>query len=151
MNGEEKHRQNIQIYLQNGGSQKIADRHKTATLQNRAQIAYLIKDFPKHEAGSTKQEAVSTSKESQVNFQHPTSSKQHPTRKKLSFKEQRELETIEKEIPKLERRRETILAELNNETDYEKISKISDELQTVSDRLEEMEMRWLELQEITGN
>lgn len=109
------------------------------------------RESKKQEAGSTKQEAVSTSKESQVNFQHPTSSKQHPTRKKLSFKEQRELETIEKEIPKLERRRETILAELNNETDYEKISKISDELQTVSDRLEEMEMRWLELQEITGN
>ena len=109
------------------------------------------RESKKQEAGSTKQEAVSTSKESQVNFQHPTSSNQHPTRKKLSFKEQRELETIEKEIPKLERRRETILAELNNETDYEKISKISDELQTVSDRLEEMEMRWLELQEITGN
>lgn len=49
MNGEEKHRQNIQIYLQNGGSQKIADRHKTATLQNRAQIAYLVKDLPKQE------------------------------------------------------------------------------------------------------
>lgn len=109
------------------------------------------RESKKQEAGSTKQEAVSTSKESQVNFQHPTSSNQHPTRKKLSFKEQRELETIEKEIPKLERRRETILAELNNETDYEKIAKISDELQTVSDRLEEMEMRWLELQEITGN
>ena len=109
------------------------------------------RESKKQEAGSTKQEAVSTSKESQVNFQLPTSSTQHPTRKKLSFKEQRELETIEKEIPKLERRRETILAELNNETDYEKISKISDELQTVSDRLEEMEMRWLELQEITGN
>lgn len=108
------------------------------------------RESKKHEAESTKQEAVSTSKESQVNFQLPTSSNQHPTRKKLSFKEQRELETIEKEIPKLERRRETILAELNNETDYEKIAKISDELQTVSDRLEEMEMRWLELQEITG-
>ncbi len=109
------------------------------------------RESKKHEVSSTKQEAVSTSKESQVNFQLPTSSTQHPTRKKLSFKEQRELETIEKEIPKLERRRETILAELNNETDYEKIAKISDELQTVSDRLEEMEMRWLELQEITGN
>lgn len=74
--------------------------------------------------------------------------KPNQTNKKLSFKEQRELETIEKEMPKLEEKRADILEKLNNESDYEKISKLSDELQTVSDELGEMEMRWLELQEM---
>lgn len=69
------------------------------------------------------------------------------TKRKLTFKEQRELETIEKEMPKLEKRRNEILDQLNNETDYEKISVLSKDLETVSGKLEEMEMRWLELQE----
>lgn len=71
-------------------------------------------------------------------------------KKKLSFKEQRELETIEKEIPGLEEQRKKILDELNNESDYEKISKLSADLENISERLENHEMRWLELQEILG-
>jgi ATP-binding cassette subfamily F protein uup len=43
-------------------------------------------------------------------------------KKKLSFKEQRELELIEKEMPELEEQRAKILDQLNNEADYEKIS-----------------------------
>jgi len=78
-----------------------------------------------------------------------SSTNQQPlTKKKLSFKEQRELETIEKEMPVLEAKRNKILENLNNETDYEKISKLSEDLQNISDQLEEMEMRWLELQEM---
>ncbi len=70
------------------------------------------------------------------------------TKKKLSFKEQRELETIEKEMPELEKKRAEILEKLNNEADYEKIASLSAELEKVSEKLEEYEMRWLELQEI---
>lgn len=71
-------------------------------------------------------------------------------KKKLSFKEQRELETIEKEMPELEEQRKKILDQLNNESDYEKISKLSDDLEKISEKLEDYEMRWLELQEILG-
>jgi ATP-binding cassette subfamily F protein uup len=74
----------------------------------------------------------------------PSSSK----KRKMSFKEQRELETIEKEMPELEQQRSKIMDQLNNETDYEKVAKLSAELETVSEKLEEYEMRWLELQEI---
>ncbi|OWR15064.1 ABC-F family ATP-binding cassette domain-containing protein [Chryseobacterium sp. VAUSW3] len=69
------------------------------------------------------------------------------TKKKLSFKEQRELEMIDKEIPEFEKKRAEILEKLNNETDYEKISVFSAELEKISDRMDELEMRWLELQE----
>ena len=69
-------------------------------------------------------------------------------KKRLSFKEQRELETIEKEMPELEEQREKILDQLNNESDYEKISKLSADLENISGKLEDHEMRWLELQEL---
>ncbi|WP_144282797.1 ABC-F family ATP-binding cassette domain-containing protein [Chryseobacterium echinoideorum] len=72
------------------------------------------------------------------------------TKKKLSFKEQRELETIEKEIPDFEKNRAEILEKLNNEADYEKIASLSAALEAVSEKLENHEMRWLELQEILG-
>ena len=69
------------------------------------------------------------------------------TKKKLTFKEQRELEMIDKEIPELEKKRTEILEKLNNESDYEKISVFSADLEKISDRMDELEMRWLELQE----
>jgi ATP-binding cassette subfamily F protein uup len=76
----------------------------------------------------------------------PVSKPQAP-KKKLSFKEQRELETIEKEIPEFEGKRAAILEQLNNETEYEKIAKLSAELESLSEKLENHEMRWLELQD----
>lgn len=79
----------------------------------------------------------------------PTSlNQQSSTKKKLSFKEQRELEQIEKEMPELEQKRNKILEQLNNESDYEKISVLSSELESVSEKLENYEFRWLELQEM---
>jgi len=67
--------------------------------------------------------------------------------KKLSFKEQQELKEIEKEIPKLEKERNEILEKLNNETDYAKIAEYSKSLETISEKLQDLEMRWLELQD----
>lgn len=93
-------------------------------------------------------QAQAKTDEPQTKSENPATSNQKPATKKLSFKEQRELESIEKEMPKLEERRADILEKLNNESDYEKISKLSEELQTVSDELGEKEMRWLELQEL---
>jgi ATP-binding cassette subfamily F protein uup len=80
----------------------------------------------------------------------PTTNNQIPAKKKLSFKEQRELETIEKKMPELEAKRTKILEKLNNESDYEQIAKLSAELESISEKLEEHEMRWLELQEMMG-
>lgn len=102
----------------------------------------------KSEDGSKKQElAVEKTEVSKKTETLPASNSALPTKKKLSFKEQRELETIEKEIPEFEAKRATILEQLNNETDYEKIAKLSAELESLSEKLENHEMRWLELQE----
>ncbi len=69
------------------------------------------------------------------------------SKKKLSYKEQRELETIEKEMPEFEKKRNSILELLNNESEYEKIAKLSADLESISEKLENHEMRWLELNE----
>lgn len=87
---------------------------------------------------------------SKENISSAISSPSAVKKKKLSFKEQRELETIEKEMPELEEQRKKILDQLNNESDYEKISKLSADLEKISEKLEDYEMRWLELQEILG-
>ena len=68
-------------------------------------------------------------------------------KKKLSFKEQKELESIEKEIPILEIQRNEILEKLNNEMDYNIISQLSAQLENISTKLEDYEMRWLDLQD----
>lgn len=102
------------------------------------------REWKKTEIGSPKSD---TSTPLSVTNQQPTTNNQQP-KKKLSFKEQRELETIEKEMPELEKKRAEILEKLNNEVDYEKIATLSAELEKVSEKLEEYEMSWLELQEI---
>lgn len=103
----------------------------------------------KSEDGSRKTEVVTPktelSKKSETAL--PASSIPLPAKKKLSFKEQRELETIEKEIPEFESKRATILEQLNNEAEYDKIAKLSAELESLSEKLENHELRWLELQD----
>ncbi len=70
------------------------------------------------------------------------------SKRKLSFKEQKELENIEKEMPVLKEKQDEILEKLNNETDYNIISELSQKLEETTSQLEAHEMRWLELQEI---
>ena len=70
------------------------------------------------------------------------------SKRKLSFKEQKEFENIEKEMPVLKEKQDEILEKLNNETDYNIISELSQELEETISQLEAHEMRWLELQEI---
>lgn len=67
--------------------------------------------------------------------------------KKLTFKEQQELKNIDESIPKLEKQRDEILEKLNNETEYDKIAVLSAALEKLSNDLENLELRWLELQE----
>lgn len=98
----------------------------------------------KQETGSAKQDASPTPN---VTKSIPAINEKPKTKNRLSYKEQRELETIEREMPELEAKRAEILEQLNNETDYEKIAKLSQELQTTEDQLAEHEMRWLELSE----
>ncbi|WP_370899628.1 ABC-F family ATP-binding cassette domain-containing protein [Chryseobacterium gossypii] len=116
-------------------------------------IRDFVGNFSEYREAKSREEALERAVASKTEpiKETATSSTQPVSKKrKLSFKEQKELETIEKEIPELEEQRGEILEQLNNETDYEKISKLSAALETLSGKLENHEMRWLELQEIQG-
>lgn len=110
-------------------------------------------NFSEYREAKSKEDALEKSvsvKSEPVKETVPAVNNANAKKKRLSFKEQRELETIEKEMPELEEKRAKILDQLNNEADYEKISKLSADLESISETLENHEMRWLELQEILG-
>lgn len=107
------------------------------------------REFKKSEPGNLKTESTAEKLEEEITVS-PKNSSATKTKKKLSFKEQNELETIENDMPVLEEKRAEILAQLNNESDYDKISTLSAELEKISETLENHELRWLELQEMSG-
>ena len=70
-------------------------------------------------------------------------------RKKLSYKEQRELEQLEAEIPQLEAEKSTLETQLSAGTlSHEELSATATRIGEIISTLEEKEMRWLELSEI---
>src|SRR5690606_10961605 len=67
----------------------------------------------------------------------------------LNDKERKELHNLEKDIARLESRKSTIFSSLNDASiDADQMTKLSEELGTVQDQLDEKEMRWLELEDI---
>ena len=70
------------------------------------------------------------------------------TKRKLSFKEQRELEELERDLASLADERATLEAELNAGTaDYSRLSEISSRIEQIISTVDDKEMRWLELNE----
>ncbi len=67
--------------------------------------------------------------------------------KKLSFKEKSELEKLDKEIPALQKEKETLELNLSENIAYEEIQKIGVRVNEIIAALDEKEMRWLELSE----
>lgn len=70
-------------------------------------------------------------------------------KKKLSFKEQREIEDLDKRMAELEKKK-TELGELLNSgsTDHVSLAQWASELEKVNEELDEKTMRWLELSDI---
>lgn len=91
-------------------------------------------------------------KEDEVEVKNPSKSQgkiKTEKNRKLTFSEKQELEYLEKEIEKLETRKSELLGLLNSgEMDHEKLAQWGAELEDLEERLEEKEMRWLELSEI---
>ncbi|MEN9977351.1 MAG: hypothetical protein RIR36_1511, partial [Bacteroidota bacterium] len=72
-----------------------------------------------------------------------------PAKKKMTFKEKHEFEKLEKEMPALEKEKEKLTTALSDETlNYDQITAFADALTKVTQTLEEMELRWLELSEM---
>lgn len=72
-----------------------------------------------------------------------------PVKKKMSFKEIREFEDLEKNIKEKEDRISHLTAELNSGiSDHTRLSDISTEIKNLKDEVDEMSLRWLELSEL---
>jgi ATP-binding cassette subfamily F protein uup len=72
-------------------------------------------------------------------------------KKKLTFKEKREFELLEKEIADLTKEKETITSTLSSGTaPFEQLQNLSNRIGEITLLLDEKELRWLELSEMAG-
>ena len=118
----------------------------------------IIRDFPGHysqyrlEVGKKEtSEKKETATKRQENDQ-PTSSTAAmaalPEKKSLSFKEKREFELLEKELPALNEEKKQLAEQLASGTcSYEQLTELSLRMETITQAIDAKELRWLELSE----
>ncbi len=107
-----------------------------------------VRDFPGNYSDFRNSGLQLTAQEKTKERESPPPPPPKQESKKLSFKEKHELETLEKEMPKLETKKAKLMAELESEREYDKLEALGKELKAAEDQLEEMEMRWLDLSEM---
>lgn len=121
----------------------------------------IIKDFPgnyteyrqwKYDMDLIKEAGIEeepSSTEKTIVYDTPSETHTKVTEKrKLSFKEQKELETLETDLSKLETRKKEIEALLSNpNTEVKEIENLSNEYNQINASIDLKTMRWLELQE----
>jgi ABC transport system ATP-binding/permease protein len=74
-----------------------------------------------------------------------------PARPKLSYKEKRELEILEKEISDLQKEKDQITEKLHDDSiNYDTIQQLSQRFTLVTESLQLKEFRWLELSELVS-
>ena len=115
-----------------------------------------IKDFPGNYTQYREWSALEENKASQTgkigisdNSNQTKVSYRHDDRRRLSYKEKREMEQLEKDIAELEAEKKQIEEALcGGTTSVEEITTMSKRLPLLNDELDEKSMRWLELSEI---
>jgi ABC transport system ATP-binding/permease protein len=98
-----------------------------------------------------KEKSVTTIKGTQLSVPDkaplPTTASTEKQKKKLSFKEQREMEQLEKEMPELEQEKASIAEKMTGNIPFEELQKLSNRAIEITELLETKELRWLELSE----
>jgi ABC transport system ATP-binding/permease protein len=75
-----------------------------------------------------------------------------PQSRRMTFKEKREFELLQKEIEALNKEKETLTTLLaSGETDFTKLQQASERIGQITDDIDEKEFRWLELSEMEGS
>lgn len=73
-------------------------------------------------------------------------------KKTVGFKEKREFELLEKELPELEKEKQLLADQMSaGDLSFDNIQKLSERLIQITNELEIKEMRWLELSELIQN
>ena len=111
----------------------------------------VVRDFPGNYSQYRLQQKAETARASAVPAKPDTSEKPAASaqkQRKLSYKEQREFEALEKEIPALEKEKQEITEKMSaSGLPYEQLQELSARITEVTALLEEKELRWLELSE----
>ncbi len=114
-----------------------------------------IKDFPGNYTQYREWASLEDSKESKSSSdssnsrESAKSSYRHDDRRRLSYKEKREMEQLEKDIAALEAEKKQIEEALcGGTTSVDEITAMSKRLPVLNDELDEKSMRWLELSEV---
>ena len=122
-----------------------------------------IRDFPgnysqyreeqiriaKDKEGGALQSGTSLTPTAQTSATAASAEKSQPAKRQLSYKEKREFELLEKEIPELNREKEIITGKMNSgDTAFEELQALSIRFTEIGRLLDEKEMRWLELSEL---
>lgn len=98
---------------------------------------------------NTKKTEKSVNKESASDISHSSLHSPHSSKRKMSYKEKREFEQLEKEIAALEEEQRQIEETLCSGTlSIDELTEKSKRLPQLKDELDEKSMRWLELSEI---
>jgi len=110
-----------------------------------------IKDFPGNYTDyqlKKSQEKKQDKKEEKTTQSKPVASARPSEKKKLTYKEQKEFETLEAEIPILEKQKAEALEQMNSGSlSPEELQEVSELYARLEKELEEKEFRWLELSE----
>ena len=113
-----------------------------------------IKDFPGNYTQYREWASLAENKTSSTSSTNTTSTKpsyRHDDRRRLSYKEKRELEQLEKDIEALEAEKKQIEEALcGGTTSVDEITKLSKRLPVLNEELDEKSMRWLELSDVEG-
>ena len=106
------------------------------------------REYVKEQEAEEARQVKIAAEKAQKNKPQPTTSAT-PSRRKLSYKEQRELEQLEVELPQLESEKTALEERLSSGTlSHEELSAAAARIGEIINQIEEKEMRWLELSEI---
>ncbi len=114
----------------------------------------VIRDFPGNYGlyqqwlkNKDNEETVEVKSSAQLSVKSPTTSTE--VKPKLSYKEKKELESLEKEISDLNKEKDQITEKLHDASiNFDTIQQLSTRFTTVSEMLQAKEFRWLELSEM---
>ncbi len=105
------------------------------------------REYIKEQEAEEARQAKAAAEKAQKNKPQPTTSA--PSRRKLSYKEQRELEELETMLPQLEQEKADLEAQLSSGTlAHGELTAAAARIGQIIELIAEKEMRWLELSEI---
>ena len=101
-------------------------------------------EYLENKAKEEKREIAAQKQETRAERQITTERK-----KKRTYKEQQEYEQLAKDIEALENEKKELTLKLEQQLDYKEIEKIGNRIGEITDLIDEKELRWLELDEIS--